>query len=58
MFRQLELAFCPNKEWEKKGSNRAGGRDVVKTDGEMGYWGGWLASKRRGVRTVLGKGKV
>lgn len=46
LFRQLKLAFCPNKEWEKKGAvgqeeetwqNRRG-------DGEVG---GWLGKQAR-----------
>lgn len=60
LFRQLELAFCPNKEWEKKGSAGAGG--AGKTEGETGDWGGGLANRRGceegGLRRVLGKGKV
>lgn len=61
LFRQLELAFCPNKEWEKKGSAGAGG--AGKTERESGGLGrvAWQTSegvRRGGLRSVLGKRKV
>lgn len=59
MFRQLELAFCPNKEWEKKGA--LGQEERGKLKGRWGDWGGELGKQTRewgGVRRVLGKGKV
>lgn len=56
LFRQLELAFCPNKEWEKKGS--WGGRRGGEQKGRKGELGRGGKQAGGGLRRVLGKGKV
>lgn len=63
LFRQLKLAFCPNKEWEKKGAvgqeeemqwKRRGDGGVVGWIGkQMRVWGeGWEQHWVKGGREV------
>lgn len=60
LFRQLKLAFCPNREWEKKGA--VGQEEETWRKRRRVGWGvgDWQTSESvsRELRTVLGNGRA
>lgn len=46
LFRQLKLAFCPNKEWEKKGAVGQEEETQWKRRGDGGVVG-WIGKQMR-----------